>query len=129
MFLMPVVQMILLGYVATTSIEHLRTAVLDRDRTLQSRELIDAYRVSNYFDIAYYVDDEPGLLRLLDSGDARAGMIIPVGYGQRVAGGQSTQIAFLIDGLRPQRLQRGPGRRSDSGTGSVGESDTAEAGS
>lgn len=31
MFLMPVIQMILLGYVATTNVEHLRTAVLDRD--------------------------------------------------------------------------------------------------
>jgi len=36
MFLMPVVQMVLLGYVATTNIEHLRTAVLNRDRVLPS---------------------------------------------------------------------------------------------
>jgi ABC-2 type transport system permease protein len=101
MFLMPVVQMTLLGYVATTNVEHLRTAVLDRDRTLQSRELIDAYRASNYFDIVRYVSDESALLQLLDSGDVRAGMIIPADYGQLLASGQGAQIAFLIDGSDP----------------------------
>ncbi len=101
MFLMPVVQMILLGYVATTNIEHLSTVVLDRDRTPQSRELIDAYRASNYFDITYYVDEEAGLLQLLDSGKARAGMIIPAGYGEQLLGGRRLQIAVLIDGSDP----------------------------
>lgn len=32
MFLIPIVQLILLGYAATTDIQHLRTAVLDADR-------------------------------------------------------------------------------------------------
>jgi len=55
MFLMPIVQLLLLGYAATTDIEHLRTAVLDGDKTAESRELIEVYRASNYFDIVYYV--------------------------------------------------------------------------
>ena len=44
MFLMPIVQLVLLGYAATTDIEHLHTAVLDGDRSAASRELIEAYR-------------------------------------------------------------------------------------
>ncbi len=51
MFLIPVVQLFLLGYAATTDIRHLRTAVLDADRTAQSRDLIAAYRASNYFGV------------------------------------------------------------------------------
>ncbi|MCR4406509.1 MAG: ABC transporter permease [Anaerolineae bacterium] len=101
MFLMPVIQMILLGYVATTNVEHLRTAVLDRDCTFQSRELIDVYRASNYFDIAYYVADETTLLQLLDSGKVRAGMIIPAGYEEQLLSHRQPQIAFLIDGSDP----------------------------
>ncbi|HEB85335.1 MAG TPA: ABC transporter permease, partial [Bacteroidetes bacterium] len=57
MFLIPVIQLFLLGYAATTDIEHLRTAVLDADRTSQSRELVEAYRASNYFDVVAYVAD------------------------------------------------------------------------
>jgi len=38
-FLMPIVELLLLGYAATTDIEYLPTAVLDWDRTSQSRGL------------------------------------------------------------------------------------------
>ncbi|MFQ6058256.1 MAG: ABC transporter permease [Anaerolineae bacterium] len=101
MFLMPVVQMILLGYVATTTVEHLPTAVLDGDQTQQSRELINTYQASNYFDIAYYVRSEEALIGLLDSGQARAGMIIPADYGAHLTRGERAQIGFLIDGSDP----------------------------
>ena len=42
MFLMPVVQLVLLGYAATTDVKHLAMAVLDQDRTPSSRHLIEA---------------------------------------------------------------------------------------
>ena len=52
MFIIPIVQLILLGYAATTDIRRLNTAVYDADRTTQSRQLIEAYRASDYFRIA-----------------------------------------------------------------------------
>jgi len=100
-FILPVVQLFLLGYAATTDVEHLRTAVLDADRTSQSRALIEAYRASNYFDIVAYVSDEEHLGRLLDQGTVRAGLIIPAGYGEDVAVGRTADIAFVIDGSDP----------------------------
>jgi ABC-2 type transport system permease protein len=101
MFLMPVMQLILLGYTATTDVEHLATAVLDQDQTLQSRELVDAYRASNYFDILYYVRSEEELGRLIDEGRAKAGMIIPTGYGERLTSENQASVAFVIDGSMP----------------------------
>jgi ABC-2 type transport system permease protein len=101
MLAMPIIQLVLLGYAATTDIEHLRTAVLDRDRSAASRELIDAYRASNYFDIVRYVDSEETLSYLIDRGEVRAGFIIPVDYGVALARGQQAQVAFVIDGSDP----------------------------
>lgn len=101
MFIIPVVQLFLLGYAATTDVEHLRTAVLDADHTSQSRALIEAYRASNYFDIVAYVSDEDHLGRLLDQGSVRAGLIIPAGYGKDVTAGRTADIAFIIDGSDP----------------------------
>jgi len=100
-FLIPIVQLILLGYTATTDIDHLRTAVLDMDRTQTSRELITAYQTSNYFDIVAYVADEEELARMLDKGDIRAGILIPPGYGRDVVAGERGQVAFVIDGSDP----------------------------
>ena len=101
MFVMPIIQLVLMGYAATTDIEHLRTAVLDGDRTPASRELIKAYQASNYFSIDTYVQTEQELRDLVDAGEVRAGMIIPAGYGDIVVARRQAQIAFVIDGSDP----------------------------
>jgi ABC-2 type transport system permease protein len=101
MFLMPVIQLILLGYTATTDVDHLPTAVLDQDRSPQSRELVDAYRASNYFDILFYAATEEELGRLIDEGEAKAGILIPAGYGRDLTADNEASIAFVIDGSLP----------------------------
>lgn len=101
MFVIPVVQLILLGYAATSDIRHLRIAVYDADKTMQSRQLIDAYRASDYFSISVYVQSEDALAMLLDRGEVRAGMVIPAGYSDNLAKGQSAPVAFIIDGSDP----------------------------
>jgi ABC-2 type transport system permease protein len=101
MFLMPVVLLVLLGYAATTDIEHLRTAVLDSDRSSESRKLVEAYRASNYFDIVAYVGSEEELARMVDWGMVRAGLIIPTGYGADVIARRTARVAFVVDGSDP----------------------------
>jgi ABC-2 type transport system permease protein len=101
MLVMPIVQLILLGYTATTDIRHLATAVYDDDRTVESRRLIDTYDASDYFQIIYYVQSEGEMATLLDRGTIRAGLIIPAGYGDKVLKGTAAQVAFVIDGSDP----------------------------
>ncbi len=102
MIIMPLMQLFLLGYAATVDVEHLTTAVLDHDRTTESRELISTYQASNYFDIVRYVESQAELGYLLDSGRVRAGLVIPPGYGRHLERGEQTQISFMIDGADPQ---------------------------
>ncbi|MEW5719135.1 MAG: ABC transporter permease [Chloroflexota bacterium] len=101
MFVIPIVQLILLGYAVTTDIRRLNTAVYDADRTMQSRQLIEAYRASDYFAIGDYVQNEDQVAQLLDTGAVRAGIIVPAGYGENLAKGTVAQIAVLIDGSDP----------------------------
>jgi len=101
MLIMPAIQLVLLGYTATSDIRHLHTAVYDGDHTPQSRQLVDAYRASDYFEITNYVQNEGEMATLLDHGDIRAGLEIPAGYGDNLAKGTTAQVAFLIDGSDP----------------------------
>ncbi len=101
MFLIPLVQLVLLAYAATSDVEHLRTAVMDADRTSQSRALIDVYRSSNYFDIVASVSNEREIARMVDAGKVRAGLIIPADYGADVTAGRTASVAFIIDGSDP----------------------------
>ena len=101
MFLIPIIQLVLLGYAATTDVDHISTVVFDQDRTAQSRELIDTYGTSGYFDINYYVSNEEDLARLIDGGKAWAGLLIPVGYSKDLAREGSGQVSVVIDGSDP----------------------------
>jgi ABC-2 type transport system permease protein len=101
MFLIPVVQLLLLGYAATTDVKHLPMAVLDQDRTARSRELVEAYRVSGYFDIVSTVGSEAEMVQAVDSGRAQAGLTIPAGFERALARGEKVKVGIVIDGSDP----------------------------
>lgn len=96
----PIVQLFLLGYSATNDVRNVPLAVLDRSRTTESRALLDAYRAADYFRIAYSVQSEAEIETLISRGDARAAVIIPPDYAQRLHEGNA-QIAFVLDGSDP----------------------------
>jgi ABC-2 type transport system permease protein len=101
MFLIPIVQLLLLGYAATTDVKHLPTAILDQDRTLRSRQLVEAYRASGYFDISEVVGSEADMALAVDSGRVQAGLTIPAGYERALARGEKVKVGFIIDGSDP----------------------------
>jgi ABC-2 type transport system permease protein len=101
MFMIPVVQLFLLGYAATTDVKHVPMVVLDWDHTPQSQELVDAYRAVDVFRIIGYVEREEDLARLLDAGIAQAALLIPKGYGADVLAGRLATVGLIIDGSDP----------------------------
>jgi ABC-2 type transport system permease protein len=100
-FLIPIIQMVLMGYAATTDIDNIRLAVLDGDRSAESRALVQAYDTTGYFKVSHYVDSEEQMAHLLDSGNVRAALIIPTVYGQRVTAGERVEVGVIIDGSDP----------------------------
>lgn len=97
----PVMQLFLLGYAATNDVRNVPLAVFNQDRGPASRDLLDAYRAADYFLLAYEVYSEDSLHELIESGQARAGIIIPPDYSQRVLMDRSAEVAFVLDGSDP----------------------------
>ena len=50
-FIMPLIQLFLLGFAATNDVRNVPLVVLDRDRSAASRQLLDTYRAADYFRI------------------------------------------------------------------------------
>ena len=96
----PIMQLFLLGYSATNDVRNIPLAVLDQSRSPESRALLDSYRAADYFSIAYMVTSEAEIETLISAGDARAAVIIPPDYAQRLADGNA-QVAFILDGSDP----------------------------
>ena len=100
-FAVPVVQIFLLGYTATTDVRNVPLAVFDQDRSPASRRLLDAYRAADYFRLAFDVDSEDELRELIENGQARAGLVIPPDYAERTLTGDTAAVAFVLDGSDP----------------------------
>jgi ABC-2 type transport system permease protein len=98
--IIPIMQLFLLGYSATNDVRNVPLAVLDRSRSTESRALLDSYRAADYFRIAYTVDSEAEIQDLIEGGKARAAVIIPPDYAQRLNEGDAT-VAFILDGSDP----------------------------
>jgi ABC-2 type transport system permease protein len=97
----PVIQIFLLGYTATTDVRNVPLAVFDQSRGPAARRLLDAYRAADYFRIAYDVDSVEELRTLIDDSQARAGLIIPPDFEDRVLAGETAEVAFVLDGSDP----------------------------
>ncbi len=96
----PIMQLFLLGYSATSDVRNIPLAVLDQSRSPESRALLDSYRAADYFRIAYSVESEADIEALIASGKARAAIIIPPDYARRLAEGNA-RVAFILDGSDP----------------------------
>jgi ABC-type multidrug transport system, permease component len=101
MFVLPIVQLVLLGYASSSDVRNIPLALLDNDRSTESRQLLDSYLASGQFQLEFVVDSEVELTRLIDAGAVKAGLIIPRGYGREIAARQQVSVAFFIDGSDP----------------------------
>jgi ABC-2 type transport system permease protein len=100
-FMMPIMMLFLLGFAATSDLKNVPAALFDQDHSKAARDLLDAYRAADYFRFDFEVDSAQALRALIDNGQAKAGLIIPPDYGQRIASGESAAVAFVIDGSDP----------------------------
>ena len=49
--MMPIMELLLFGYAASTSVDHIPTVVYNNDIGIESRELLDSFVNSQYFDL------------------------------------------------------------------------------
>lgn len=97
-FIMPVLQLIMFGYVIGTDVRDLRTAIVDRDGTPESRLVVDSFVNSGYFlDIAHPVD-EAGMQKLMDGNKAQVAIVIPEGFSDLVHEKRPAEIGIVVDG-------------------------------
>lgn len=94
----PVIQMTIMAFALTTDVTDVRLAVLDRDRTPASRELIADFTASGYFRIATWLESEEEIAPLLDRARARAVLHIPAGFAADLNSGRTATAQLLTDG-------------------------------
>jgi ABC-2 type transport system permease protein len=102
LFIQPLLQLLLFGYVVAADVRHLATAVIDLDRTTISRQLESAFASSGYFAVSAHPASEADLTPMLDAGSIRIALVIPKGTEQRLTSGQAAPVGVVVDGTDAQ---------------------------
>ena len=95
---MPLGMMLLFGYAVTTDVKNISLAICDLDHSAASRQLIEKLKFSGYFRLDHFEPDLKHTGYYLDSGNARAVLIIPNRFARDLALNRQPQIQLLVDG-------------------------------
>jgi ABC-2 type transport system permease protein len=95
---LPLVMLLLFGYALTLDVDRIPTYIYDQDGTPQSRELIDQFRGSRYFQVIGEIHDYKTVERGIDKNTILLGVVIPNNYSRHLLAGEETDVQLLVDG-------------------------------
>ncbi len=93
------------GYGISFDVENLAFAVLDRDRSLESRRYLESFRGSRYFRERRPLQDEEDLENRLRSGELAVALVIPDGFGRELWRGEQPEVGVWLDGAMPFKAE------------------------
>ena len=110
LFIMPVLQLVMFGYVVGADVTNVTTAVVDLDRTSLSREL---GRQRSQLRATSRSRSGPTTRRdlrpLLDRGDVQVAIVIPEGTESQVTRGARRAVGIIVDGTDSRIASVGSG--------------------
>lgn len=102
--LIPLIQLVLFAYAIHMDVKHIPMVVVDQSLDAASRSYLDDLVHSDYFDIVSTVQDQAQVVDVIDSGQARVGVVIPTGFSADVEQGNA-KVLLLVDGSDPFTTQ------------------------
>jgi len=103
--MMPLMELIIFGYVVATDITNIDLAVCDYDQSAESRTYIDQIVQSGYFRIAAQCRSMPDVNRLLDRGSIRVALTIPPDFSAKLKRRQPANVMAAVDGSNSNTAQ------------------------
>jgi hypothetical protein len=101
-FMGPISELALVAWATSGDIEHIPTAIVDRDRSAASRALVQALENTETFEANYYPRDEEEARALVDAGTVLVALLIPLDFEEQlVSVGESAQVQLILDGADP----------------------------
>ena len=109
-FFGPVTELALVAWATSGDIDHLPTAVVDRDHSPASRALVQALENTGTFDADYFMPAETQAQDLVDTGTVLVALFIPPGFEETLtAAREPAQLQVILDGADPSAARTAAG--------------------
>ena len=111
-FILPIVQLMVLGYAANVDLENVPITFLDQDRTAASRALAEAFLATSTFIPGPAADSPAQLQGHLDHDRTDVTVWIPKGYARDIASGKPVPLGLSVDGINSSSAGKAAGYAS-----------------
>ncbi|HUU14553.1 MAG TPA: ABC transporter permease [Terriglobia bacterium] len=95
---MPIMLLLLFGYALALDVDNVPLVAWDQDGTPVSRELLSHFAASRFFSLQEYATGYREMEQAIDSRRALMALVIPRGFGGRVASGRPADVQLIVDG-------------------------------
>ncbi|MBI4816462.1 MAG: ABC transporter permease [Deltaproteobacteria bacterium] len=95
---MPILLVVLFGYAVSFDLDYVEIAVVDRDRTAESRQLVERFVASGSFRVKAELTDERQIELLFRRGRVQGALVIPRGFGRSLLRGEAADVQLLMEG-------------------------------
>ena len=96
---MPLIQIVLLGFAITTDVKNVTIGIVDNDNSISSRRIVDAFSVTESFKYRYAPKSEKEAIQMMDNGLIKVIIVIPDQFEQKLKKKEKPQIQALVDGV------------------------------
>lgn len=94
----PMMQLLALGYAANLDVNRLALVLVDQDRSRASRELVERFTGSGYFELAAALDSAEEVEPWLLDGRGQLALVIEAGYARALEGNGTPRVQAIADG-------------------------------
>ncbi len=98
LFGMPIVQILLFGFALSTEVKNTKIAILDRDHSQNSIQLISKINANHYFDVDKNLKSIDEAEDAFKGGKIKIILVIPNQFSQNINSGKKAQIQLITDG-------------------------------
>ena len=98
MIFVPAFMLLMFGFALNFDVKHIPLAVVDQDGSRTSRELVDKFRTTEYFDLKAVLDRTGDVDGLIARDRVRAALVIPETFSEDLLAARSPSVQFIIDG-------------------------------
>jgi len=96
-FMIPLIQLLLFGYAIQTDVKHISTVVFDQSLSAESRDLLSSFAASGSFKMNYTASSFAEVTQIIDSGEAKVGIIFPPDFADKRRSGESAAVQVFVD--------------------------------
>jgi ABC-2 type transport system permease protein len=98
LLVLPAFLLIMYGYALNFDVKHLSLAVFDQEKSQRSREFLDEFRHTEYFDVRYELTDQKQIDDLMEKGQVQVALVVPWDFSRSLIAGRETSVQVIIDG-------------------------------